>query len=83
MDENLKKEMRLIFADGFTEVVVPYIDSIVENLATKDDVGQLENRLIRMEEKLDVMVRLVNIHDGHLSEHEKRIHSLESKSTAA
>lgn len=55
--EDLKQDMIRIFNQGVEEVILP----IMEDLATKDDVGKIENRLDRMEDRLNQMDRKLDV----------------------
>lgn len=63
-----REEIIKIFAQCFHEVVVP----MFENLATKEDIAQLERKLDKQEDRMDR-------HGKTLDNYQVRIEKLETK----
>lgn len=85
MDEQSKKDFIQLFNQGFEEVVLPQIEALREEMATKEDVHHLEKRLIGVEERVgrveDKLDKVTLDHTQQLTQHAQRLDRLESQST--
>lgn len=72
MEERTKTEFRLLFNQGFEEVVLPRIVEIDERLdRVESRLGSLENQVERMDRKLDVVADKVMQHEVKIKKLEK------------
>jgi predicted nucleic acid-binding Zn-ribbon protein len=91
MDEDTKKEMRLLFNQGFEEVIVPVLDDMEEEVnetnghikGIRGEIKSLENkmedRFDNLERKVDNISAVQLEHTSKLSEYDEKIKKLESK----
>ena len=63
MKEQDKKEIRQIFNEGFTQLVLPILDDIYKNMATKKDVADIRKEMATKKDLEDLKEDVVIIRD--------------------
>ena len=64
MDAKTKQEFILLFNQGFEEIILPQLEEIREQMATKSDIDRLERKIDHLVDKSD--------------DHEKRLNAIET-----